>query len=102
MTEQANRSRMARHIAAALKENPDLAADQAAKAGRERMQAEMARLAQRSAAARRLPGAIEPPGANWEHGLRCHANKGCRCDVCRDANSAYQAECYQRRKNARS
>lgn len=99
MTEAANRSRMARHVAAALKENPGLTAEQAAEAGRERLRAEMTRLARAAADARRLPGAVEPPGANWEHGLSCYRNKGCRCDVCRDANSAYQADYYQRRKN---
>lgn len=53
MTSDANWSRMARHVAEALKANPDLTAEQAAKAGRLTLRAEMAQLGRQAVAARR-------------------------------------------------
>jgi len=52
MTSDANWSRMARHVAAALVANPALSAEQAAKAGRLTLRAEMTRLGRASAAKR--------------------------------------------------
>lgn len=53
MTLAANETRMIRHVAAILRENPDLTDLQVAKAARLRIRAEMAVLAEKSAAARR-------------------------------------------------
>lgn len=53
MTKDANLTRIATFIAQALRENPELTPKQAANAGRLLLRAEMARLAKKSAAARR-------------------------------------------------
>lgn len=57
MTQDATWGRLAKHIAIALKANPDLTAEQAAKAGRLTMKAEMARNGRASGAARRARAA---------------------------------------------
>lgn len=53
MTRDATETRIARYIVEVLKENPDLTPLEAARGGRLRMRADMARLAQKSAAARK-------------------------------------------------
>jgi hypothetical protein len=53
MTKDATLTRLAKHVAAVLRENPELTDQQAANAARLRMKAEMARLSRKSAAARR-------------------------------------------------
>ena len=53
MTSDATLTRLGKHIATALKRNPDLTPKQAANAGRLLLRAEMAELAAKSAAARR-------------------------------------------------
>lgn len=52
MTRDATLTRLAKHVAAVLRENPDLDDKQAANAARLRLRAEMADLAKRSARAR--------------------------------------------------
>jgi hypothetical protein len=52
MTRDANETRLAKHIAEALKANPELTPLQAARAGRQLLRAEMARMAKRSAEVR--------------------------------------------------
>ncbi len=53
MTRDATLTRLARHVAEVLKENPELTAEQAARGARLRLKAEMAVLARKSAAKRR-------------------------------------------------
>lgn len=53
MTSDATLTRLAKHVAAVLRENPSLDDRQAANAARLRLRAEMVQLARRSAAARR-------------------------------------------------
>jgi len=57
MTTDAYMTRLARHIVAALEENPSLAGAELARAGRLRLRGEMTELAARSAAVRRERGA---------------------------------------------
>lgn len=53
MTAPATMTRMAKYVAAVLKENPDLTAEQAAKGAVLKLRADMVMLARKSAAARR-------------------------------------------------
>lgn len=42
--------------------------------------------------------ALKPVPGNFKHGASGYTNYGCRCDVCREGNTAYQAGYRQRRR----
>lgn len=62
MTSDATLTRLAKHIATALKKNPELTPLQAANAGRLLLRAEMAKLAEASAKARRERAGLDATG----------------------------------------
>jgi hypothetical protein len=62
MTAPATMTRMAKYVAAVLKENPDLTAEQAAKGAVLKLRADMGQLARRSADARRACTSVAPAG----------------------------------------
>jgi len=61
MTVPATMARMAKYVAAVLKENPSLTAEQAARGAALRLRADMGQLARRSAGARRARDAVDQP-----------------------------------------